>query len=160
MQIVSFFYANSAVLMQIVLFWCKLWHLHFTIYAVLSQIYTLFCRTFFRPIKYRCVPKMTNMRYGWEHLSSFIHNCLVLSQDWGSNDDHDDYVYYNGSNHHHHDQMNSKPPHLLSVCILVHTTGVTISALIHRSKRCLVSGAGQLVERHQLKGAGSPTHLA
>ena len=32
------FYANSAVLMQIVLFWCKLWHLHFTIYAVLSQM--------------------------------------------------------------------------------------------------------------------------
>ena len=24
--------------MQIVLFWCKLWHLHFTIYAVLSQM--------------------------------------------------------------------------------------------------------------------------
>ena len=48
--------------------------------------------------------------------------------------------------------MNSKPPHLLAACILVNTTGVIISALIHRSLRRLVSVAAQLVGGHKVVG--------
>ena len=54
--------------------------------------------------------------------------------------------------------MNSKPPHLLAAYILVDTTGVIYSALLHRSERRLVSVASQLVARHKFKGVVSSSH--